>query len=195
MTDFVLVRHATTAWSGHRYCGRSDPWLSAAGREEAERVAAVLADSLSSGVRIVSSPRRRARQTARAIAAGLGGVAIEIDDRWAETDFGDAEGRTFDDLSRRRPELAARLANGTIPIDFPGGEAAAELLARVGSAWRSIVATDRPAVIVTHAGPLRIALALADGIAIDDVALPPTGAIVRRSIPGRSGRPVLPSGS
>ena len=32
VAGIILVRHASTAWTGRRYCGRSDPPLSAAGR-------------------------------------------------------------------------------------------------------------------------------------------------------------------
>ena len=38
----VLVRHAATTWSGRRYCGRSDPSLSTAGRAAARALAATL---------------------------------------------------------------------------------------------------------------------------------------------------------
>ena len=57
----ALVRHASTAWSGHRYGGRSDPPLDADGTVAA---AAMLADRLARhhrpDARIVSSPLRRA---------------------------------------------------------------------------------------------------------------------------------------
>ena len=193
MTELVLVRHAATAWTGVRYCGRSDPWLSAAGRAEAQAIGEALAGSLPPDLRIVSSPRRRARQTSRAIVARLGGLRIELDDRWAETDFGDAEGRTFDQLARRHPALAASLASGAVAIDFPGGETATDLHARVAAVWRAVVAAGRPALVVTHAGPLRIALALADGVSVSDVAIPPVGAIIRRSVGGPCADAVLPS--
>ena len=37
----ILVRHASTAWSGIRYCGRSDPPLDAAGESAAALLAGV----------------------------------------------------------------------------------------------------------------------------------------------------------
>lgn len=47
MSEVVwLVRHASTAWSGQRWCGRTDLPLSQAGREEAERLAGRLAEVL-----------------------------------------------------------------------------------------------------------------------------------------------------
>ena len=64
MTDRVwLVRHASTDWSGKRWCGRTDLRLSAEGAVEAEALAIKLAAELPANVVIVSSPARRARDT------------------------------------------------------------------------------------------------------------------------------------
>src|SRR4029453_12109114 len=78
----ILVRHAPTAWSGHRYCGRSDPPLDGPGLAAAARLASGLAPTLPAGIRIVASPRRRALETATAIANAAGLVAVIVDDRW-----------------------------------------------------------------------------------------------------------------
>lgn len=161
MADVLLVRHASTSWTGRRYCGRSDPPLSAAGVTAAGRLAVTIAQTAPAGLRIVTSPRRRARQTAAAIASRLASASIEIDDRWAETDFGIAEGLTFEELERVDPAIAQRLAAGDIDIDWPGGETAASLAARVDRAWRELEAGIGGVVVVSHGGPLRIAIALA----------------------------------
>lgn len=184
-----LVRHASTAWSGRRYCGRSDPWLDAAGRLAADQLAADLAAAMSweapvEGLeqgppRLVSSPRRRARQTSAAIARAAGIDRVEIDERWREVDFGSAEGLRFDQLQTRAPALAARLLDGEAEIDWPDGEAHRDLLARVESAWRSIVESAVPCIVVTHAGPMRIGLALASGCPLVEIDLPAPGTVVR----------------
>ena len=179
MGGTILVRHAATAWSGHRYCGRSDPPLSAAGRAAAGRLAADLAPLLGPETRIVSSPSRRARETAESIVAAAAVSSIDSDGRWREADFGIAEGLTFDALARRAPDLAQRLADGATRIDWPGGETADALAERVTAAWSDILDDGRPTVVVSHAGPLRIALALATGIAPDAIELPAPGAIIR----------------
>lgn len=188
MVDVVFVRHAPTSWSGRRYCGRGDPPLSVAGREAAATLAAALAPGLARDVLIVSSPARRARQTAAPIAAAAGVRDLEIDERWRETDFGIAEGRTFDELSALAPDLAKALLRGASDIDWPGGETAAVLEARVEAAWRAIMARGLPVVVVSHAGPLRHALALARAVAPADIGLIDPATAVRVSIPVR--RPV-----
>jgi broad specificity phosphatase PhoE len=178
VVDIVLVRHAATTWSGRRYCGVSDPPLSGHGRAAAARLGRELAPGLAPATRIVSSPSERAVATADAIAdAGVDlGVdpGVVIDERWREADVGIAEGRTFEELQAVAPELADALARGELAIDWPGGETHASLAARVAEAWRDLVAAGRPAVVVTHAGPLLHAVAIATGrgIRADDLVGP-----------------------
>ena len=179
MTDIVLVRHGSTSWTGRRYCGRSDPPLDGAGLAAARSLAAELGPTLARDVFIVTSPARRALQTAEAVAAAAGIVDVEVDERWREVDFGIAEGRTFDELDALDPDLAAALARGVTDIDWPGGESAAALGSRVGTAWTAVVARDRPALVVSHAGAIRVALALARSVPMDAVAVLEPAAAVR----------------
>jgi probable phosphoglycerate mutase len=174
----VLVRHAPSDWSGRRYSGRgSDPPLGAAGRAIARDVARSLAPSLPGAIGLVSSPLRRATETAEAIASALGrpGSDVELDPRWAEVDVGVAAGRTFDELAADEPDLAARLAAGETAIDWPGGETDAAFTARVAAAWSDLLAAGRPTVVVSHAGPIRLALALAAGVPPATVSFPAPG--------------------
>jgi probable phosphoglycerate mutase len=183
MTRVVLVRHAATAWSGQRYCGTSDPALSREGQADAERLAAELAGIVPAGARIVTSPLARARQTADEIAAGLGTACVEVDPRWREADFGLLEGLTFAQVELRRPELAARLLLPDAAVDWPGGEAHASLAGRVAAALDDIVRSGGTWIVVTHGGPLRLAVVLAAGVGLDRVAIPPPSGLVDLSIP------------
>jgi broad specificity phosphatase PhoE len=194
VTGVVFVRHGATDWSGHRYCGRSDPPMNAAGRAAARELAVRLAPTLARDVLIVTSPARRARETAEAISAAAGVDRVDIDERWWEVDCGIAEGRTFDDLVKMRPELAAALARGDTHIDWPGGETAAAFEARIDAALTSLLARARPAVVVSHAGAIRQAIALARALPPDQVAFPEPATAVRYQAPAlaRSGT-VLPS--
>ena len=174
MADLIFVRHGPTSWSGQRFCGRADPALTSAGHRIARRLGNDLADVLGptsmSAARIVSSPARRARDTAHAIALALDGPDVELDPRWAEADVGDAEGLTFEGLSALDPRLAERLAAGDVAIDWPGGESASSLRDRVASALRDLLARSPTTIVVSHAGPLRIAVALATGEPAERVA-------------------------
>jgi len=186
VTGVVLVRHGATTWSGRRYCGRSDPPLHPAGLAAVASLAAALGPTLAADVLIVTSPARRATETAVAIAAACGAeeARIEVDERWSEADFGIAEGRTFDELANLAPDLADALARGETAIDWPGGETAAALSARVEAAWTDLIARARPAVVVSHAGPIRHAVALARSQPTPSVPLPEPAAAIRLEIAG-----------
>jgi broad specificity phosphatase PhoE len=183
VTTVVLVRHAATTWSGKRYCGRADPALSAAGRRGAETLALELAAILPADVRLVSSPSRRATQTAAAIAKRLRPAPrIERDERWLETDVGLAEGLTFDEVAERFPAFADALATGTASIDWPGGETAADLERRIAGAWAAVISAGRPTVVVSHAGSVRVAIARATGRRPDEIPFPDVAAWSRHEI-------------
>jgi broad specificity phosphatase PhoE len=194
VVTIVLVRHASTAWSGVRYCGRSDPPLSAAGVAEARRLARSLAVELPEGARVVSSPSRRATATASAIAEAAGLARPSTDERWHEADLGLAEGRTFDELAVIAPDLAAALAAGELAIDWPEGETHAALADRVAAALAELVDDGRPTVVVTHAGPFMHARAIAEQrpIAADDLVAP-AAAQRLEVVAGPSRSSVLPS--
>lgn len=193
--DVILVRHGATAWTGRRYAGRRDPWLSTEGRAQAADLAADLAAALDRPLHIVSSPLRRARQTASAIARATGSPRPTLDARWREIDFGIAEGRTFVDLERIAPDIAARVAAGEVDIDWPGGESAQALVDRVEAALAEACAlaerSGSVVAVVAHAGPIRMAMALAAAQDPRSVPLLPTGGW--RRLPWDRPSGVLPS--
>ncbi|HEV8402459.1 MAG TPA: histidine phosphatase family protein [Candidatus Limnocylindrales bacterium] len=192
MTTIVLVRHASTDLSGKRYSGRGDPPLSADGRREAEVLARQLETRLPAGVRIVTSPSRRAHDTATILATRLAPAVIDVDERWLETDVGEVEGLTFDEVAARYPELADRLVAGDAEIDWPGGETGSALAERVAGAWAALLTDAVPTIVVSHAGTLRIARALATGLPAMDVPFPGTAEAVFLEVDG-GGPPARPS--
>jgi probable phosphoglycerate mutase len=155
-----LVRHAPTDWTGVRWCGRSDPSLTPAGREAAERVAAEIAADLagrrSTGVVILSSPLRRALQSAAPIARTIGSAAVNVEPDLAEVDFGTVDGVTWDELVLAQPTLSEAILAGAKP-DWPGGETAAEVASRARSAADRILraAEAGSVVVVSHGRLLR----------------------------------------
>ena len=191
MPELILVRHARTAWSGSRYCGRSDPPLDGPGLVAADRLGADLGSALLNTTRIVTSPLRRALQTAEAIARHTRGGHIAVDPRWSEIDFGMAEGLTFEQLERVAPDIAAALAAGQVEIDWPGGETSAGFAARIEAAWHDVAARRGTVVVVSHGGPLRLAIALATGRPAASVSVPEPGGVVRLALAGSRPRPPL----
>jgi probable phosphoglycerate mutase len=158
IADAWLVRHASTAWTGSRWLGNRDLPLTAVGRAEASAAADRLAAVVPSGTGVVSSPARRALETAAPIAERLR-VRVRVDPDLREVDVGRAEGLTWDEVRRDLPDLAAALVEAR-PLDWPGGESAAALRSRVGNAWARIAARREPAVVVVgHAGVIAAILA------------------------------------
>ena len=132
----------------------------------------------------MTSPSRRAHDTATILARRLAPAVIDVDARWMETDVGDAEGLTFDEVAARFPDLARRLTAGDADIDWPGGETGVALAARVAAAWAALLTDDVPTIVVSHAGTLRIAHALATGRPPAEVPFPGTAEAVLLEVDG-----------
>jgi alpha-ribazole phosphatase len=155
-----LLRHGETETPG-RLLGRTDPPLSENGWRQFERQTSGRSWDL-----IVASPRLRTRAAAECL-AGEAGVAWTVDDAWAEVDFGDWDGREVAGLradTATADALAALYSSPDAP-GAPGGESWHDLSARVSGALDRLLAkpTER-LLVVTHAGPMRAALALACGL-------------------------------
>jgi alpha-ribazole phosphatase len=165
MTRVYLVRHGEPAASAHGRCyGSLDVPLSAEGEQQARRLAAAFSAVPLSAV--YTSPRTRAVDTAAAIAAvrGLEPVALPA---LRELDFGELEGRAYDDIAAERPDLYRRWMEAPTTVTFPGGEGYADLRARTVSALAELRRRhgDAAVAVVAHGGVLRAALADALGLA------------------------------
>jgi broad specificity phosphatase PhoE len=151
----IFVRHGQTiANRDGRLQGRLDFPLSPLGLEQARLAAAGLAGSGATAV--VTSPLLRAADTAREIAAVLG-VAVEVDDRLAELDYGEWDGRRLAEVSaadwtrwRADPAFAP-----------PGGESLVSVGERVGQFCSERLRPDVTIVAVSHVSPIKAAVAWA----------------------------------
>jgi broad specificity phosphatase PhoE len=159
MTRIVLVRHGATAWTGRRYCGRSDPELSPAGLEQARAAAIDVGGLVAMGTPVIASPSRRTLETAHLVADRFGGP-ITIDERLSEVDFGAAEGLPFESVGRRWPVIAKRLLAGDFDIDWPDGESATAFRTRLSGFAEALASTSGDLVVVSHAGPIAALAAL-----------------------------------
>ncbi|OBI86685.1 histidine phosphatase family protein [Mycobacterium sp. 1245805.9] len=106
----LLVRHALPLRSEHGE--GSDPDLSEQGWAQVERLPDALARFPIA--RVVSSPQRRAIQTAEPVAATRR-LQVEIDDRFAEYDRDLPVYIPVEQIKAERPEEWARLAEGHLP--------------------------------------------------------------------------------
>ena len=156
-TTLVLLRHGETALTPEKRfsgSGGDDPALTEAGLRQAEAAAAVLAGRGTIQA-VVSSPLRRCRQTAEAVAARLG-LTVRVEDGLRETDFGAWEGLTFDEVRQRHPdELATWLSSDEAAPS--GGESFAEVARRVAVTRDRLLARypGRTVLLVTHVTPIK----------------------------------------
>ncbi len=153
----VLIRHGPTAWNAERRVqGWTDTSLSEAGR-------ASLADkSVPDGFRhyrCVSSPLRRARETA----ALLGWQQPEEAAALKEMCWGDWEGFTRKELVQRHGEEVATRARLGLDFQPPGGESPRLLQRRLATWFSSVVDAGVPVLAFTHKGVIRATLAMALG--------------------------------
>jgi broad specificity phosphatase PhoE len=152
----LLARHGETADNASGLIlGRRDPPLSAAGREQAEALAA---RARRAGVAAVwTSPLARARQTASIVAKAVGCHAVILNDL-IESDRGTWEGQSVAQLARSSPQLHAAFEGGDPTFAFPGGESLLEQVQRTRRALTEVAAGGAPALVVAHAGTIRAAL-------------------------------------
>jgi broad specificity phosphatase PhoE len=101
-TTISTIRHAHTEYNAQRrYAGRRDVTLSETGVQEARAAAAELASTHFDVV--ITSPLRRAVQTAEIFAAGR--VPIQTCDLCMERNFGVLEGLTWDEVRNIQPPI------------------------------------------------------------------------------------------
>jgi probable phosphoglycerate mutase len=158
-TRLLLLRHGQTELSvGRRYSGHGDPELTALGHAQAAGAAVRLGRISSEIAAIVSSPLRRARQTAATVAEATN-APLEVHDGLIETDFGAWEGLTFGEARQRDPELHA-LWLGSQDVAPPGGESFAEVAQRLAAERDAILAAypGQTVVVVSHVTPIKMLL-------------------------------------
>ena len=88
------------------------------------------------------------------------GPDVAVDSRLQELDFGDWEGRRWQDIGRDPVEAWQRALPDAAP---PGGETLSAMAARCAAWLASLDRHGPPVLAVTHAGPIRVIRALLGG--------------------------------
>lgn len=165
----LLVRHGESEWNAEgRVQGHGGPGLTAAGREEAEAVAARLRPWRDRFGVLARSDLPRVVETAAAVAAALGpSVFVVVDERLREAHLGDWEGRLHADLD----EAALAAWRRTEEVEH-GGETRQAFRDRVVAALTDVAnaaeEAERGAVVVTHGGCIRAFAAWVAGAELGD---------------------------
>lgn len=150
--QLILVRHALPLRSEP---GRgADPDLSEEGWEQSRRLPAALARFPIT--RLVSSPQRRAIQTAEPVAKDRG-MTVDVDERFAEYDRDLHAYVPIEQIRTEQPEAWARMSAGHLP---PGVDEAA-FCERVSAAVADVVAAadaDDTVAVFSHGGVINVIL-------------------------------------
>ncbi|MFZ3469915.1 bifunctional RNase H/acid phosphatase [Streptomyces sp. 4.24] len=163
---FVLLRHGETALTPQKRfsgSGGSDPELSAAGRRQAAAVAESLA-ARGTIQTVVSSPLRRCRETAQAVADRLG-LEVTVEEGLREVDFGAWEGMTFGEVRERFPDDLQAWLDSPKAAPTGGGESFASATRRISATRDRLLAAHagRTVLLVSHVTPVKILVRLALG--------------------------------
>jgi alpha-ribazole phosphatase len=154
-----LVRHPEPDEAVRGICyGSLDVALSQRGIEQAQSIARRLSSQRLDA--IYTSPRQRCVETARYLAAGRS-CEVEPVDALRELNFGDFEGRSYNELAECYPGLYGEWMEHPTEVHFPGGENFRTMADRVIDGARELLARHpgRHILFVSHGGAIRIILA------------------------------------
>jgi 2,3-bisphosphoglycerate-dependent phosphoglycerate mutase len=165
-TTLVLVRHGETDWNrDNRFQGHADPPLNETGRAQARALATELRREVFAA--LYTSPLQRAAETAAIIGYELG-LEARPDVALKEVDVGSWSGLTRAEVEQRHPTGFARwLEYGH---GWDDGETYDELGARVVTGLARIAERHHggDVLAITHGGPIRSALAVAERVSFDE---------------------------
>ncbi|MEM7152717.1 MAG: histidine phosphatase family protein [Myxococcota bacterium] len=166
----ALMRHGQPeATAAGRCYGKLDVGLAKSGLAHVEACAEALRTHAAPS-HIYASPRVRAVETAQVVRRGTA-AELTIDERFAEIDFGEFEGQTYEEIERRHPEVYRQWMDTPTQVQFPGGESFSVMQARVVAGLEEIRRRhrDTAVAIVSHGGVGRIVVAHLLGMAETDL--------------------------
>lgn len=150
--QLLLIRHALPLRSEPGQ--GSDPDLSEDGIDQAKRLPDALARFPIA--RLVSSPQRRAVQTAQPVAETLG-LTVEVDDRLAEYDRDLPHYIPIEQIAKENPQELERLMSGRLPSGVDEDAFMARIFAAVDDLVASAEREDTVAVF-SHGGVINALL-------------------------------------
>ncbi|MDR1621059.1 MAG: histidine phosphatase family protein [Synergistaceae bacterium] len=161
--NILLVRHGRTDWNdAHRFQGRTDIPLNAAGLAQAEKTAARLA-AWPVDV-IYTSPMTRARETATAIAARHGRPPVVLDDL-TEVNFGSWEGLFIEDIRKKNGDRLLEWLRNPFFCMPEGAETWSSIRSRAEKVRETVFRSPGERfVVVSHGGVIRALYAVLLGL-------------------------------
>lgn len=149
--DIYLIRHTRTAAPTGLCYGQTDVALADDFADDLLKLRGKLPDSFTKAT-LISSPLSRCRLLAERL-----GNEVVIDERLGELNFGDWEGRPFDNID---PDVLRHWTDHFVEVAPPNGESFSDLHRRIGGFWHELLQQPHEQVgIITHAGVIRALLA------------------------------------
>lgn len=173
-----LIRHARAAGADGHCVGHADLPLSRASQDALPATAAAWNLAACDGLECVTSDLRRARDTATFLMPPA--LHIGTDSRLREMNFGEWDGRTWDDIERTDGPALQTWMDEWTRVRAPGGESFVDVIERMRDFLSGLRRNDDgTAVVVAHAGSIRAAAvvlldlppARAFSLAVDHVRL------------------------
>lgn len=158
VTTVDILRHGQTV-ADDILRGRIDVPLSEDGYQQMlDRIAPYIAGGFP-WQRLISSPLQRCALFANDLAERHDKPVL-IDDGFLEMDFGDWDGRSFEELSAENPELFARIWREPHKYGPPNGESFADFTGRISAAWEQLLQRHQGEhlLLVCHGGVIRALL-------------------------------------
>jgi broad specificity phosphatase PhoE len=153
--QIFLVRHGATDWNLQGRCqGATDLELNDIGIQQAEQIAAALANETIDG--IYSSHLKRAQQTAYFISLNHR-LPVQIEKDVRELDHGELEGLTFAEIKESYSEFIQKWRTEPAEVQVPGGETLADVAERAWKGLNRIVqrhSADESIAVVSHNFPI-----------------------------------------
>ncbi len=169
----LAVRHAEAEYDGSTMPGVPDGGrISDRGREQAAALVEQLKDRRVAAV--VSSPYRRAVDTARLVAAALD-VPLEIAEDLRELDAGELTRLPHGEGIAAVDEVFGRWLHGDLDVSCPSGETGHQLVTRFRGVLEQLADRFRgeTVVVVSHGGAMALALPVMSGRSARELATHP----------------------
>ena len=166
-----LVRHAQPLVEVGVCYGALDL---AADPQATQMAAQALANVLPRNAVLCTSPQQRCERLAHAIQGLRPDLLYKLDVRLREMNFGQWEGQSWEAIPK---QALSAWTDDFWQHRFGGAESVAEVMTRVAKAWDEAASTGQPKVWVTHAGVIRAAMLIAQGLrTLNDASLWPAKA-------------------
>jgi alpha-ribazole phosphatase len=153
-----LVRHAQPLITPGMCYGATDVPADAAATQQAAQALTLV---LPRGIRIISSPLQRCEQLTQYLRGLQPELTYKTDARLKEMDFGCWEGQRWSDIA---PSELAQWTDNFGQWRFGGVESVQDVMARVADLWDEARLAGDDAAWITHAGVIRAAILLSQGV-------------------------------